>query len=162
MQQQEAASRAAVENGTEEGLGDSSELPMIDLPQRDPNGGNNGEDSRPEVPSNVDFETQPEREDIGQAVDETVRNNVTQHFSPTRIRGAVYSTLETSSSWTARDGGVVHVWSRPTTSSRSGHFVADETAVINNTKYSITCKLHNATLEIILFRNGKQSPALFS
>nr|CAD1840352.1 unnamed protein product [Ananas comosus var. bracteatus] len=39
MQQQEAASRAAIENGTEEGLGDSSELPMIDLPQRDSNGG---------------------------------------------------------------------------------------------------------------------------
>nr|CAD1826343.1 unnamed protein product [Ananas comosus var. bracteatus] len=174
MWQLEAASRAAIENGTEEGLGDSSELPMIDFPQeiqmevdREPirtnnsptavrrredqmvpsitssfvrveeeevsvNLGNNGEDSRLEVPSNVDFETQPEREDIGQAANETIRNNVTQHFSPTRIRGTVYSASESSSSWTGRDGGVVPVWSPPTTSGRSGHFVADETAVINN------------------------------
>ncbi|XP_072990389.1 cryptochrome-1 isoform X1 [Typha latifolia] len=172
MWQLEAASRAAIENGTEEGLGDSSELPAIDFPQEMqmevdfqatrtnnvPTGrrhqdqmvpsitsslirgeeevsvdlGNNAEDSRAEVPSNINFEPQLERETIDRGATITMRNNVTQHFYPTRMQHDADSISESSSSWTGRDGGVVPVWSPPTTSSRSGHFVADETGIANH------------------------------
>ena len=165
MWQLEAASRAAMENGTEEGLGDSSEIPLIDFPQdiqmevdREPvrvnnnsnparrhedqmvpsmtaslirveeevsvDLGNSAEDSRGQVPTNMNFEPEPHGGAMDQGGTQPVRNNV--HRPDT-----VDSTAESSSSWTERDGGLVPVWSPPTVSSHSEPFVADESGIGN-------------------------------
>ncbi|XP_073105352.1 cryptochrome-1-like isoform X3 [Elaeis guineensis] len=175
MWQLEAASRAAIENGTEEGLGDSSELPLIDFPEEmqlevhleplritnnspavdrrhadqmvpsmtssivrveeeevSTDVGNNAGDSRQEVPSNVNFDAEPEREEINGGGLRTARDNVVQHFSPARLQIPAQSTADSSSSWTERDGGVVPVWSPPTASGRSEQFVADDTGIASS------------------------------
>jgi len=164
MWQLEAASRAAMENGTEEGLGDSSEIPLIDFPQdiqmevdlepvrvnNNPNAdrrhedqmvpsmtaslvrveevsvdvGNSAGESRGEVPTNINFDPEPQTEAMNQGGTRPVRNNVHRP-------NAVDSTAESSSTWTERDGGVVPVWSPPTVSSHSEPFVADETGIRN-------------------------------
>lgn len=166
MWQLEAASRAAMENGTEEGLGDSSEMPLIDFPQdiqmevdrepvrvnNNPNAdrrhddqmvpsmtasllrvgeevstdvGNSAEESRGEVPRNVNFDPEPQVEAMDQGGTQLVRNVVLRP-------NTMDSTAESSSTWTERDGGVVPVWSPPTVSTHSGpSFRADETGIGN-------------------------------
>ncbi|MQL88944.1 hypothetical protein Taro_021519 [Colocasia esculenta] len=170
MWQLEAASRAAMENGTEEGLGDSSDLAPIDFPQgiqmevehepvrinnpaalarrhedqmvpsmtfslvRDEEEsyvdlGNNREDNRPEVPSNLGFDPEPQRDTGNQAGATIPQNNNIPHFNLIRLQDAADSTSESSSSWTGRDGGVVPVWSPPTVSSHSEQFMGEDSAV---------------------------------
>lgn len=178
MWELEAASRAAIENGMEEGLGDSSEVPPIDFPQelqmevdREPvrtaiqtpmmagrrredqmvpsmtssfaraeteltaDFGNNSEDSRPEVPSNVHLHPRTEREEtVEDGTSNAVRmNGIHQQHSRQhtlhRIQGAVPTASEASSSWTGREGGVVPVWSPPAASGQSDPYGADETDI---------------------------------
>ncbi|CAL9761918.1 unnamed protein product [Musa acuminata subsp. burmannicoides] len=168
MWQLEAASRAALENGTEEGLGDSSELPVIDFPQEvhmeveqeqlrinnspasgrrhqdqmvpsmtsslvrveeeevSTSSGNADADSRAEVPSHTTYGLLPQREPTDQAGMHTVRDNVTQHFNPTRLEMPEHSIGPSSGSWRERDSGVVPVWSPPTTSSCSGLLATED------------------------------------
>lgn len=168
MWQLEAASRAAMENGTEEGLGDSSDVPPIDFPQETEmeidrerelprinnpavrrhadqmvpsmtitsslvrveeevsvGAGNVAEDSRPEVPSHINFEAETHRE-VVQALPQ---------FNPDILRNALQSTAESASTWTERDGGLVPVWSPPATSSRSEHYPDDDDPGIGNSGY---------------------------
>lgn len=166
MWQLEASARAAMENGTEEGLGDSSEIPLIDFPRdiqmeidhepvrvnNNSNAdrrnedqmvpsmtaslvraydevsvdlGNSAEESRGEVPTNVNLNPEPQGEEIDQAANQTVRNNV--HRVNT-----VDSTAESPSSWVEREGGVVPVWSPSTVSSHSDAFPAAGTGIRNS------------------------------
>lgn len=152
-----------MENGTEEGLGDSSEIPLIDFPQdtqmevehepvrvtNNPNAdrrhedqmvpsmtaslvraeeevsvdvGSSVEESRGEVPTNINFEAMDQGRVGGTR---PVRNDVHRP-------NPADSTAESSSStWTERDSGVVPVWSPPTVSSHLEPFVADETGIGN-------------------------------
>ncbi|KAF0906478.1 hypothetical protein E2562_011470 [Oryza meyeriana var. granulata] len=179
MWELEAASRAAMENGMEEGLGDSSDVPPIAFPQelqmevdRAPaqptvhgpttagrrredqmvpsmtsslvraetelsaDFENSSMDSRPEVPSQVHFQPQMEREETVDGGGMAARNNGggrhqghQQHNFQTaihRARGIAPSTSEASSNWTGREGGVVPVWSPPAASGPSDHYAADE------------------------------------
>ncbi|XXG61229.1 hypothetical protein AAC387_Pa04g2939 [Persea americana] len=177
MWQQEAASRAAIENGTEEGLGDSSESPLIDFPQeiqmevdhepvrpnattaaaarryedqmvpsmtisslrvedeeeRSSNARTSSEDSRPEVPSNMNT-TDPHNEATYHGGLPTVRNNSLQFNEVVGLQNAVLSTAESSSGGRERDGGVVPVWS-PATSSHSEQYVGEETGFVGSSTY---------------------------
>ncbi|KAJ0975008.1 hypothetical protein J5N97_016973 [Dioscorea zingiberensis] len=179
MWQLEAASRAAMENGTEEGLGDSSDVPPIDFPRETEmeidherqlelprinnttvrrhadqmvpsmtitsslvradeevsvDVDNAAADSRPEVPSTVDFESQPQRE-VAQAGVQPVANNITPQFTQNRLLNALNSTAESTSTWTEREGGVVPVWSPPAASSRSEHCPDDDDPGIGSNSY---------------------------
>ncbi|EHA8591962.1 putative Cryptochrome-1 [Cocos nucifera] len=170
--QLEAATRAAIENGTEEGLGDSSELPPIGFPEEmqmevdhepfrnttnspavgrrhedqmvpsitssiiradeeevSADLGNTARDNRPEVPSDVNYDAEVHREEIDRGGLQTVRDDVVQHFSPAGLQSPAQSTADSSSGRTERDGGVVPVWSPSAASSRSEHFVADDTGI---------------------------------
>ncbi|ONK74058.1 uncharacterized protein A4U43_C03F2350 [Asparagus officinalis] len=154
MWQLEAASRAAMENGTEEGLGDSSEIPLIDFPQdlqmevdHEPvriNSNNLNADRRHEdqmVPSMTASLVRVEEEvsvDVGNSA-EVSRGEVPVNVNFTPVAqgeamdqggtqpDAIESTAESSSTWSERDGGLVPVWSPPTVSSHSEQFVADDT-----------------------------------
>ncbi|CAK9137435.1 unnamed protein product [Ilex paraguariensis] len=172
MWQHEAASRAAIENGTEEGLGDSSELATIAFPQdtqmemdqetvrNNPTTAirrygdqmvpsmtssllrveeeetsldirNSAEDSRAEVPTDVNVDQQPMRETFNQASIQTVRsNNTLPQFNLTiGRRNSEDSTAESSSSSRReRDGGVVPVWS-PSNSNYSESFVGEDNGI---------------------------------
>ncbi|XP_058096827.1 cryptochrome-1 isoform X2 [Magnolia sinica] len=180
MWQQEAASRAAIENGTEEGLGDSSESPVIAFPQeilmevdRDPEPVRNNnattvtrqhedqmvpsmttsllrveeeelssdrgisvEDSRPEVPSNINITPEPQTEVINQRAAQMAMNNTAQFNVTVGLQNVDHSLAESSSSGSGRerDGGVVPVWS-PTTSSRSEQFAGEEMGLGSGSSY---------------------------
>ncbi|XWS25282.1 hypothetical protein CRYUN_Cryun27aG0056000 [Craigia yunnanensis] len=136
MWQLEAASRAAIENGTEEGLGDSSESAPFAFPldiqmeenleparnriryedqmvpsmtsslvrgeQEEPSLDlrTSAEDSRAEVPRNVNINQEPRRDALNQGITETVRNSNTfpQFNFPMGEGNAEDSTAESSSS----------------------------------------------------------------
>ncbi|XP_057973538.1 cryptochrome-1 isoform X2 [Malania oleifera] len=177
MWQQEAASRAAIENGTEEGLGDSSESTPLAFPddiQMEENHEpvrnsptvtrryedqmvpsmtssfarveeeehsmdlrNSAETSRAEVPTNTNINQEPRREALNQRGMQTVRSNNTlpQFNFAVGVRNAEDSTAESSStSRRERDGGVVPVWSPPTTS-YSEQFVGEEHGIGTSSSY---------------------------
>lgn len=181
MWQQEAASRAAIENGTEEGLGDSSDSAPIAFPQdilmeENPEPArndlpataqcyedqmvpsmtsslvrveeessldlrNSAEDSRAEVPRNVNVNAnvnqEPRRDTLSQGVLQTVHNNNTfpQFDITIGLANAEDSTAESSStSRRERDGGVVPVWSPPT-SSYSEQLVGEENGIATSSSY---------------------------
>ncbi|KAL0917069.1 hypothetical protein M5K25_012110 [Dendrobium thyrsiflorum] len=156
MWQIEAASRAAMENGTEEGLGDSSDSQYNDYPTEtnmevdlEHTRTNNiqattrryldqmvpsitssfvrieeeeisvdidirEEDSRAEVPINVNIDAQIH--------EGTYTNSTILHFTPSRVDFSE----ESSSSYTER--GLVPVWSPSSTSTPSEHFFTQETS----------------------------------
>uniref|UniRef100_A0A2P2MCZ7 Blue light photoreceptor n=2 Tax=Rhizophora mucronata TaxID=61149 RepID=A0A2P2MCZ7_RHIMU len=159
MWQQEVASRAAVENGTEEGLGDSSESPPIVFPQdiemeerQEPvrdnppatiwhyedqmvpsmtsslvrveeeetslNVQNVREDSRAEVPRNINVNQEPRRDTLNEHTTHNVHINTFPHLN--FMRGLVdaedSSAESSSSSRRQRDRIVVPVWSPPSSS----------------------------------------------
>lgn len=195
MWQQEAASRAAIENGTEEGLGDSSESAPIAFPQdiqmeenhepvrnNPPNTirryedqmvpsmtssllrveeaetsldlRNLAEDSRAEVPRNVNVNQEPRRDALNQGIMQTVlSNNNMPHFNFIRGQGnAEDSTAESSSSSRReRDGGVVPVWSPPA-SSYSEQFVGDDNGIGTSSSY-----LQRQSHQIINWRRLSQT-----
>ncbi|CAL1390336.1 unnamed protein product [Linum trigynum] len=186
MWQLEAASRAAIENGTEEGLGESSyDLEPIAFPQdiqmeeeeqqqhhEQPIRNNNplvavrryedqmvpsmttsilrgvddeeasadaqnaAEDSRAEVPRNLNQEL---RDASNEEVMQTVhRVNPLPQVNLLRVGGNVAedSASESSSSTRReRDGGVVPVWSPPPTASYSDQFVGDENGISSSSSY---------------------------
>ncbi|KAG4200647.1 hypothetical protein ERO13_A05G226100v2 [Gossypium hirsutum] len=179
MWQQEAASRAAIENGTEEGLGDSSESAPFAFPQdiqmeENVEPARNGapattrryedqmvptmtsslvrgiheeassdlrtstEDSRAEVPRNINIHQEPQRDSLNQGIQQTARNNNTfrQFNLPMGLGNAEDSTADssTSSSRRERDGGVVPVWSPPA-SSYSEQFIGDENGIATSSSY---------------------------
>ncbi|KAF2291555.1 hypothetical protein GH714_025587 [Hevea brasiliensis] len=168
MWQQEAASRAAIENGTEEGLGDSSESAPIAFPQdiqmeesHEPVRNNLpttiwryedqmvpsmtsslvrvgeeetssdlrnfSDDSRAEVPRNVNVNQEQRRDNLGAS--QTIGgNNNLPHFS-VGLGNIEDSTAESSSSGRReRDGGIVPVWSPPS-ASYSEQFAGDENGI---------------------------------
>ena len=177
MWQQEASSRAAIENGVEEGLGDSSESTPIAFPQdiqmeerpepvrNNPPVGTrryedqmvpsitsslvrveeeeatsdlrNSEESRAEVPINVNAQ-QNGREMTNQGVlQQNVNRNTQLHHNTTvRLRNAAEDSTAESSSSTRRerDGGVVPVWSPPS-SSYPEPFVDDENGIGASSSY---------------------------
>ncbi|KAK5832601.1 hypothetical protein PVK06_016403 [Gossypium arboreum] len=168
MWQLEASSRAAIENGTEEGLGDSSESVPFAFPQDiqmeeniEPARNNapattrryedqmvpsitssllrgeheesslylrsSAEDSRAEVPGTVNINREQRRDILNQAIPETARN--LQLNFPIGLRNAEDSTAESSSSSRReRDGGVVPVWSPPS-SSYPEQFISEESGI---------------------------------
>ncbi|PPD80397.1 hypothetical protein GOBAR_DD22671 [Gossypium barbadense] len=168
MWQLEAASRAAIENGTEEGLGDSSESVPFAFPQDiqmeeniEPARNNapattrryedqmvpsitssllrgeheesssylrtSAEDSRAEVPGTVNINREQRRDTLNQAIPETARS--LQLNFPIGLRNAEDSTAESSSSSRReRDGGVVPVWSPPS-SSYPEQFIGEESGI---------------------------------
>ncbi|GKV09348.1 hypothetical protein SLEP1_g20862 [Rubroshorea leprosula] len=180
MWQLEAASRAAIENGTEEGLGDSSESAPIAFPQdiqmeeiREPVGNNPpipttirryedqmvpsitssflrveeeetssdlrnlADESRAEVPRNVNINQEPGQGILNQVITQTIQTNNTlpQINLAMAVGNAEDSTAESSSSSRReRDGGVVPVWS-PSSSSYSEQFVGDENGVGASSSY---------------------------
>ncbi|XP_020575643.1 cryptochrome-1 [Phalaenopsis equestris] len=167
MWQNETASSAAMENETEEGLGDSSDLPAFYYPQEihmevdpEPHRANNlqsttrrysdqlvpsitssliraeedavsvdissaREDSRAEVPTNVNFDDQTHGAN-GQDGTPNTRNNTTLEFDPARLQNRVEFSEDSSSSYTERDGGLVPVWSP---SNLPEHLVDEEMSV---------------------------------
>ncbi|KAE8715416.1 Cryptochrome-1 [Hibiscus syriacus] len=179
MWQLEAASRAAIENGTEEGLGDSTESVPFAFPQDiqmeesvEPARNNapattrryedqmvpsmtsslvrgiqdetssdlrtSEDDSRAEVPRNVNVHQETQRGTLNQGVQQTGRNNNTflQFNLPMGVGNAEDSTADssTSSSRRERDGGVVPVWSPPA-SSYSEQFTGDENGIGTSSSY---------------------------
>ncbi|KAK4434202.1 Cryptochrome-1 [Sesamum alatum] len=179
MWQHEAASRAAIENGMEEGLGDSSESTPIAFPsdthmemdnepiRNNPTNPiirhyedqmvpsmtssflrvedeetsidlrNSVDDSRAEVPSNINVTEEPRREAHGHAImqaDRTIDAYPHTHFSRAR-RNSEDSTAESSSgSRRERDGGVVPVWS-PSSSSYSDQFPGEDNGIGTSSSY---------------------------
>ncbi|XP_077212695.1 cryptochrome 1 [Tasmannia lanceolata] len=171
---QEAASRAAIENGTEEGLGDSSESPPIAFPQelemdvdhepfgnnttnatrrhedqmvptmtrslrldeedRSISSGTSREDSRPEVPSNINFNPETRREATIQGGLQTIENNTPQFSDIIGLHNSSSSTEESSSSGRERESGVVPVWS-PAGSMHSEQFVGEEIGLGGSSSY---------------------------
>ncbi|KAK8971124.1 Cryptochrome-1 [Platanthera guangdongensis] len=115
----EAASRASMENGAEEGLGDSSDLSSLAYPQEihmeidhEPNRTNNLQATTRRhldqmVPSITSSSLRTEDEEV---------NNVVRQFN-------------SAASHTERDGGVVPVWSPSLNLNRSEHFVSEETTI---------------------------------
>lgn len=178
MWQQEAASRAAIENGTEEGLGDSFESAPIAFPQdiqmeENPEPARNNppatarcyedqmvptmtsslvrveeeesslnlqnsvEDSRAEVPRNVNVNQEPIRDTLNEGVLQRVHsNNSSPQFNAAIGLANVEDSMEESSSTSRRerDGGVVPVWSPPT-SSYSEQLVGDENGIGTSSSY---------------------------
>lgn len=197
MWQQEAASRAAMENGTEEGLGDSSESIPIAFPRdiqmeeddHEPARANphiarcyedqmvpsmttsvrledepslntqSTAEARAEVPTNVNLNQEPTR---GDALSPRV-----QPTAPTRAQlpytvgiglrsAAEDSTAESSSSSDIRrerDGGVVPVWSPPS-SSYTEQFVVDENGMGTSPSF---LQGHQQTHQIINWRRLSQT-----
>lgn len=195
MWQQEAASRAAIENGTEEGLGDSFESATYAFPhdiQMEENlepARNNApattrryedqmvpsmtsslvrgehdepssdlrvsaEDSRAEVPRNVNINQEPQRDTLNQGMRQTARNNTTFNF-PMEVGNAEDSTAESSSSSIRRerDGGVVPVWSPPA-SSYSEQFIGDENGIGASSSY---LQRHPQSHQIVNWRRLSQT-----
>ncbi|KAM7253342.1 hypothetical protein ACFE04_025960 [Oxalis oulophora] len=175
MWQLEAASRAAMENGTEEGLGDSSESAPFAFPQdiqmeENPEPVRNNppptttrryadqmvpsitsfrveeeessvdfhiSDIRAEVPRNVNVNQEPRRDAPNQGTARIVRGNngLPQLNGRMEVLNVEYSTAESSStSRIERDGGVVPVWSPPT-SSYSEQFVGDDNGIGASSSY---------------------------
>ncbi|KAK6938155.1 Cryptochrome C-terminal [Dillenia turbinata] len=177
MWQQEATSRAAIENGTEEGLGDSSESTPFAFPQdiqmdvdHEParnghattnrryedqmvpsmtssyirledeetslNFRNTTEESRAEVPMNINVNEEAPRETLNQRVVRPVRGNNTAALTniALALRNTEESTADSSSSSRGRDGGVVPVWS-PATPSYSEPFAGDENGITTTSSY---------------------------
>lgn len=197
MWQQEAASRAAIENGTEEGLGDSSESTPIAFPQdmqvdenhepmrnhppstvrryedqmvpsmtsslvrleeEEPSSDlrNLTEESRGEVPTNVNVNQEAMRNTLNQVALQTVQsNNLPPFNSATAPRGAAEdSTAESSSiSRRERDGGVVPEWS-PANSTYSEQFVGDENGIGTTSAY---LQRHPQSHQIINWRRLSQT-----
>ncbi|KAG6736148.1 hypothetical protein POTOM_061125 [Populus tomentosa] len=196
MWQQEAASRAAIENGTEEGLGDSSESAPIAFPEdilmeenHEPvrnnppatnrryedqmvpsmtssflriedeetssDVRNSTGDGRAEVPRDVNVNQEPRRDALNQGFVQAVRNNTA--LSPFNIlRGLTNedSTAESSSSSRReRDGGIVPVWSPPT-SSYSEQFVGDDSGIGATSSY---LQRHPQSHQIINWRRLSQT-----
>ncbi|OMO95712.1 Cryptochrome/DNA photolyase, class 1 [Corchorus capsularis] len=198
MWQQEAASRAAIENGTEEGLGDSSESAPYAFPQDiqmeetiEPARNNapattrryadqmvpsmtssflrgeeeessldlrtSAEDSRAEVPRNVNINQEPRRDTLDQGIAQTTRNNNTFPLInfPMAVGNAEDSTAESSSSSSRRerDGGVVPVWSPPA-SSYSEQFIGDENGIGASSSY---LQRHPQSHQILNWRRLSQT-----
>lgn len=178
MWQAVAASRAAIENGTEEGLGDSESAPiafpqdvqMEEIPEPVRNNPtttavrryedqmvpsmtssflriegepsldiqNSAENSRAEVPTNVNANQEPRRETLNRGVTHSVRSNnhnLPQFNIMIGRNTAEDSTAESSSTTRReRDGGVVPVWS-PSTSSYAEQFVSEENGIGTSSSY---------------------------
>lgn len=174
MSQHEAASRAAIENGMEEGHGDSAESAPLAFPQdaqmemdhepirNNPSATairhyedqmvpsitsslfrvedeetsldlrNAAEDSRAEVPENVNVTEEPRENRAGQAVFQTIQSNNTLLQSPFAVgrRNSEDSTAESSSS----SRGAVPVWS-PSSTSYSDQFAGDDNAIGTSSSY---------------------------
>lgn len=163
MWHMESASRAAAENGQEEGLGDSSEIPLNDFPQelqmdvddehvRATNNpvpvrrqgdqmvptvtsslvrseeeasvgpGDSIADSRPEVPSDENFDMEQLREEISVQLTRNPAIPGLDRPGPA---------AESTSSWLGREGGLVPVWSPPSNSSNSEHIMVEEAEVVS-------------------------------
>ncbi|KAK3230891.1 hypothetical protein Dsin_002772 [Dipteronia sinensis] len=199
MWQLEAASRAAIENGTEEGLGDSfesvpiafpediqmeenheparnnpaattrsyedqmvpsmtSSLVRVEVEESSLDLRNAAEDGRAEVPRNVNVNVnqEPGRDTLNQGVLQTVHNNNTlpQFNVTTGLEYTEDSTAESSSiSRRERDGGVVPVWSPPT-SSYSEQLVSDENGIGTSSSY---LQRHPQSHQIINWRRLSQT-----
>lgn len=198
MWQQEAASRAAIENGTEEGLGDSSESIPIAFPQDIPmeeedheparmnahtircyedqmvpsmtssvrledepslNIRSTAEDGRAEVPTNVNLNQEPTRDaNANPIVLPTARMHTRLPYTVgIGLRSAAEdSTAESSSSSDGRrerDGGVVPVWSPPS-SSYAEQFVVDENGIGTSSSF---LQGHQQTHQIINWRRLSQT-----
>ena len=196
MWQQEAASRDAIENGTEEGLGDSSESAPIAFPEdihmeenREPVRNNHPatnrrhedqmvpsmtssfmriEDEtfsdvrnytghgREEVPRDINVNQEPRRDALNQGFVQTVHNNTASPpFNVLRgLTNVEDSTAESSSSSRReRDGGIVPVWSPPT-SSYSEQFVGDDNGIGATSSY---LQSHPQSHQIINWRRLSQT-----
>ncbi|KAJ6735695.1 CRYPTOCHROME [Salix viminalis] len=196
MWQHEAASRAAIENGTEEGLGDSSESALIAFPEdihmeenHEPVRNNHPAtnrhhedqmvpsmtssflriedetssdvrnytgDGRAEVPRDVNVNQEPRRDALNQGFVQTVRNNTAlPPFNVLRgLTNVEDSTAESSSSSRReRDGGIVPVWSPPT-SSYSEQFVGDDNGIGATSSY---LQSHPQSHQIINWRRLSQT-----
>ncbi|KAE8669114.1 Cryptochrome-1 [Hibiscus syriacus] len=179
MWQLEAASSAAIENGTEEGPGDSTESAPYAFPQdiqmeenleparsyapvtsrryqdqmvpsltssflrgeqQEPSSSlqTSAEESRAEVPRTVNINREPQREALNQGIPETAHNDnmFLQRNIPMGLGNAEDSTAESSSSSSRRerDGGVVPVWSPPS-SSYPEQFIGDENGISVSSSY---------------------------
>lgn len=159
MWQIEAASRASMENGTEEGLGDSSDSPSLAYPQEihmeidhEPNRTNNLQTTTRRhldqmVPSITSSLLRAEEEDVSTSISNTGEDardevpTVNEDFD-NRMRGATdedgvvqvvrnnaVRQFNPADSHTERDGGVVPVWSPSLNLNRSEHFISDETTI---------------------------------
>lgn len=172
MWQHETSSRAALENGMEEGLGDSSDSTPIAFPpdtqmeimDNEPIRNNptttvirryedqmvpsmtssfirvedeetsvdlriNGDDSRAEVPSNINVMEEPRREP------DRENGGFPQNNLLRVRRNSEDSTAESSSSGRReRDGGVVPVWS-PSSSTFSDQFPSEDNGIGTSSSY---------------------------
>ena len=197
MWQQEAASRAAIENGTEEGLGDSSESIPIAFPQdiamdeedieparmnahtvrcyedqmvpsmtssvrlEDESSLNiqsTAEDGRAEVPTNANLPQEPARDAVNPRAMPTAPTQTRRPYTAgIALRTSVEdSTAESSSSSDVRrerDGGVVPVWSPPS-SSYTEQFVVDENGIGTSSSF---LQGHQQTHQIINWRRLSQT-----
>jgi cryptochrome 1 len=113
-------------------------------------------DGRAEVPRDVNVNQEPRRDALNQGFVQTVRNNTA--FSPFNIsRGLTNvedSTAESSSSGRReRDGGIVPVWSPPT-SSYSEQFVGDDNGIGATSSY---LQRHPQSHQIINWRRLSQT-----
>lgn len=178
MWQQEAASRAAIENGTEEGLGDSFDIAPIAFPE-DTQMEESHEpvrnvlpttircyedqmvpsitsslvrveeeesslnllptvDARAEVPRNIDvnINQEPTTDRLNQGELPIAHNNGLPQINITiGLANPEDSTAESSSTTRReRDGGVVPVWSPPT-SSYSEQLVGDDSGIGTSSSY---------------------------
>lgn len=121
-------------------------FPIVRVEEVSGDAGNSAGESRGEVPTNINFDPEPQAEAMDQGGAQLVRNNV--HRPNT-----VDSTAESSSTWTEREGAVGPVWSPPTVSSQSEPFVADETG-IGNSGY---LQRHPLTHQLINWRQLSQT-----
>ncbi|KAE8709820.1 Cryptochrome-1 [Hibiscus syriacus] len=96
------------------------------------------EESRAEVPRTININREPQRNTLNQGISETVRkeNMLPQLNFPMGLRNAEDSTAESSSSSSRieRDGGVVPVWSPPS-SSYPEPFIGDENGISVSSSY---------------------------
>ena len=199
MWQQEAASRAVIENGTEEGLGDSSESIPIAFPQdiamededleparmnahtircfedqmvpsmtssvrleddhslNSMNIRSTAEDGRAEVPTDLNLNQEPTRDANRRAQPTAPMNAQLPYTAGIGLRsGAEDSTAESFSSSDGRrerDGGVVPVWSPPS-SSYGEQFVVDENGIGTSSSF---LQGHQQTHQIINWRRLSQT-----
>ncbi|XP_073140039.1 cryptochrome-1 isoform X2 [Henckelia pumila] len=95
------------------------------------------DESRAEVPSNVDMAEEPRRDAFGRVTTETVRPNTGfLQFNRAGRRNSEESTAESSSvGRRERDGGLVPVWS-PSSSTYSDPFAAEDSGIGNGSSYS--------------------------
>lgn len=112
------------------------------------------EDSRAEVPRNVNINQEPQRDTLNQGMRQTARNNTTFNF-PMEVGNAEDSTAESSSSSIRRerDGGVVPVWSPPA-SSYSEQFIGDENGIGASSSY---LQRHPQSHQIVNWRRLSQT-----